>query len=421
MDIKLNFNVPPKNVNAVLLGTVFKGYRKYADVEAIIVEAYIKGRPEIGLVVPVEYMRKLLGGKVSREGFAKHVTPIDIRGDFSELADDLLAFYIFAQYINRNGIDLTINAYYAGDRKNLNTNLLGALFASIQDCPWVKRITINLKNLNKTISVNSRGFLNMLNGKLSEAEFKKRVSLTASKSTPGESRPSPVTAYLGCFKDQGDPVGLSGRDLNGFILQSDRMSPQMCIKICKDRGFRYAAVQYGKFCFCGNSYGRYGKADNCNMVCAGNPTKICGGTWANSVYEVGSGRGNTEATQPKSSIKSDKSGFYLDHCRAYQNAHNYASNTVPAHLSRFKRAIHMTCRIHNPQENTVITAKWYYRRPSGQLLFINQYSVRVKDTGKKYLSYHIELPKGKNWPAGNYEVHLIKEGKPIKRVIFSVR
>ncbi len=354
---------------------------------------------------------------------------------------------------------------------------------------------------------------------------RKNITLLSSKeSNKKPQNKTEKSQYIGCFKDKGDPRGLAGRDLNGFILQSDKMNPQMCIRICKDKGFGYAAVQYGKFCFCRNSYGRYGKADNCNMVCAGDSTKICGGTWANSVYkadrylktatvahyrgcfkdkgdplstkgrdlngyfvssknmsiekcmnicakrgfrfaglqyskqcfcgnrygtfgkssacnmvcsndptsicggfwansiyEVGSDRGNTEAAQPKSSIKSDKSGFYLDRCRAYQNAHNYASNTVPAHLSRFKRAIHMTCCIHNPQENTVITAKWYYRKPSGQLLFINQYSVRVKDTGKKYLSYHIELPKGKNWPAGNYEVRLTKGGKLIKRVTFSIR
>ena len=37
-------------------------------------------------------------------------------------------------------------------------------------------------------------------------------------------------------------------------------------------------------CFCGNSYGLYGLATNCNMACNGNSNEICGGNWANSVY-----------------------------------------------------------------------------------------------------------------------------------------
>lgn len=38
-------------------------------------------------------------------------------------------------------------------------------------------------------------------------------------------------------------------------------------------------------CYCGNSYGSYGKSI-CNTKCRGNSTQICGGDWANSVYDV---------------------------------------------------------------------------------------------------------------------------------------
>jgi hypothetical protein len=41
-----------------------------------------------------------------------------------------------------------------------------------------------------------------------------------------------------------------------------------------------------EFAVCGNSFGRSGKANNCDMRCAGNPDEICGGDWANSVYEI---------------------------------------------------------------------------------------------------------------------------------------
>jgi len=92
--------------------------------------------------------------------------------------------------------------------------------------------------------------------------------------------------YLGCFKDQGDPYGLSGRDLAAFGFRSDKMTPALCMRECARRGYRYAGVQYSSYCFCGNRYGRYGRATNCNMHCSGGKSKICGGTWANSIYDV---------------------------------------------------------------------------------------------------------------------------------------
>ena len=94
--------------------------------------------------------------------------------------------------------------------------------------------------------------------------------------------------YLGCFKDRGDPYGLRGRDLAAFGFGSDKMTPALCMRECARRGYRYAGVQYSSQCFCGNNYGRYGQATNCNMQCSGDRSKICGGTWANSIYDVAS-------------------------------------------------------------------------------------------------------------------------------------
>lgn len=88
---------------------------------------------------------------------------------------------------------------------------------------------------------------------------------------------------VGCFKDR------PGRDLNGSRSDSSAMTPASCIALCKSQGFAYAATQYGRQCFCGNSYGQYGAADNCNMPCSGNPSELCGGFYANSVYKI-SGR-----------------------------------------------------------------------------------------------------------------------------------
>uniref|UniRef100_A0A1I8G6Z3 WSC domain-containing protein n=1 Tax=Macrostomum lignano TaxID=282301 RepID=A0A1I8G6Z3_9PLAT len=51
---------------------------------------------------------------------------------------------------------------------------------------------------------------------------------------------------------------------------------------------RYSGVQNNFDCYCGNSYGSLGKdlESNCNKPCAGDATKICGGSNRNSVYAL---------------------------------------------------------------------------------------------------------------------------------------
>ena len=92
--------------------------------------------------------------------------------------------------------------------------------------------------------------------------------------------------YLGCYKDSGDPFSIKGRDLHGYGYMSRNLTPDACFLTCARKGFRYAGLQYSRSCVCGNRYGKYGKADNCNMPCTGDKSKICGGSWANSVYNV---------------------------------------------------------------------------------------------------------------------------------------
>jgi hypothetical protein len=89
------------------------------------------------------------------------------------------------------------------------------------------------------------------------------------------------TGYIGCFKDT------TAYDLDGFLERSRSNTPERCVETCRAKGFAYAAVQYGESCLCGNSYGKYGAADNCNYKCTGDSSKICGGYNANSVYGTG--------------------------------------------------------------------------------------------------------------------------------------
>lgn len=98
--------------------------------------------------------------------------------------------------------------------------------------------------------------------------------------------PDVSSKYLGCFKDKGDPLGTTGRDLNGAVFNRKDMTVELCSELCSKRGYRYAGVQFSSWCFCGNRYGTFGKANNCNMKCSGNSSEICGGSWANSVYKA---------------------------------------------------------------------------------------------------------------------------------------
>ena len=103
-------------------------------------------------------------------------------------------------------------------------------------------------------------------------------------------------SYIGCYRDEG-----SIRDIGGYYFRSGSMTHAKCSKTCLKKGFKYAGAQYADYCFCGNSYGKYGKADNCNMPCTGNKNEICGGAWANSVYAL-EGADNTPASSGISGI-----------------------------------------------------------------------------------------------------------------------
>ena len=54
--------------------------------------------------------------------------------------------------------------------------------------------------------------------------------------------------------------------------------------------FLPSIAQYGQECHCGDFFGLYGEADNCDMPCAGGVDgEVCGGLYANSIYQVYTG------------------------------------------------------------------------------------------------------------------------------------
>ncbi|MGA1847036.1 WSC domain-containing protein [Deferribacter abyssi] len=221
--------------------------------------------------------------------------------------------------------------------------------------------------------------------------------------------------YLGCFKDAGDPAGLRGRDLGAWWFSSANMTPQLCIQECGKRGYIYSGVQYGSQCFCDNNYGMYGPANNCNMKCSGDTSKICGGVWANDVYKTDTQHINN--TPQQSSII-----YKISECAAYQNSDNYLNKSIPEFLNKTISKIFITCKVKNIPINTVLTAQWYYIQPDGEKMFIINYPFEIKQVNYTgYLTYHLEMPSDKLWPPGNYEVIITNNGTQLKTITFKVR
>jgi hypothetical protein len=103
--------------------------------------------------------------------------------------------------------------------------------------------------------------------------------------------------YQGCFLDRTsehpdplvwDPI----RDLPLNKGSSKQMTPALCVAWCqagnatRKQPFQYAGVQEGTFCLCGDSFGRYGPADNCTLPCPGDSQFKCGNHLQHDVYKV---------------------------------------------------------------------------------------------------------------------------------------
>lgn len=82
-----------------------------------------------------------------------------------------------------------------------------------------------------------------------------------------------ATTYIGCYQDH------SIRDLEGASFIAVDMTTDLCQTYCVKKGFKYAGIQFGSQCYCGNSYGKYGSIDEakCNSGCPGKQKEKCGG------------------------------------------------------------------------------------------------------------------------------------------------
>jgi len=110
-----------------------------------------------------------------------------------------------------------------------------------------------------------------------------------------------------------------------MVYSKNTNNSLMCYKSCNKEGYKYFGLQNGKECFCGNKFGKYGKAKNCNMKCSGNKKKNCGGTWANSVFEINKSSTPVIPVKPEQARFSYK-GCYKDTSKRDLNKMVYSTN-----------------------------------------------------------------------------------------------
>ncbi|XP_052253970.1 uncharacterized protein LOC127860144 [Dreissena polymorpha] len=84
--------------------------------------------------------------------------------------------------------------------------------------------------------------------------------------------------YLGCYVDDWDRV------LDVEFDISDKNTPEECVRRCWE--FRYAGVESGNECFCGNTmHNPHESPDTeCADLCPGDDSEICGGHWRIRVF-----------------------------------------------------------------------------------------------------------------------------------------
>ena len=67
---------------------------------------------------------------------------------------------------------------------------------------------------------------------------------------------------------------------------SSKNTIEICKKLCFEKGYQYAGVEYSKECFCGNNVPKKvaSQQTECNMNCSGDRSQKCGGPNRMNVY-----------------------------------------------------------------------------------------------------------------------------------------
>ena len=85
------------------------------------------------------------------------------------------------------------------------------------------------------------------------------------------------------FDDPNDRV------LKDHFFTSPELTIEMCLAVCRAKGFRYSGLQWQIECHCGNEAEKgfeWAWPSKCNEKCIGDSRQICGGFGAASVWTV---------------------------------------------------------------------------------------------------------------------------------------
>ncbi len=312
--IRASFKVLPKNSLNLLLNVAVKGMKKEPRAKKILVDFYQDKKPIVGVQVNTKDLKAYLDGKISNSEFLKRCVFYDLRSNRVVLSEDFLNNYnTIIENIEESSNVLRLKLLYMGEQKQFLSSILPMMFDAVFYNPSVDRVIFRFE-LNGRMgfvefSAKTNDILDAIDGKMPPKEFGKRIVV---KSVLGKNqflaKGNLVYRYIGCFRDRGNPFGYKDRDVNAFGFNSDKMTVEICVNECARRGYKFAALQYSQSCMCGNSYGKFGKANNCNMTCKGKASEVCGGSWANSIYEVVSYTGKRSGYSRGIEVNTDRFG-----------------------------------------------------------------------------------------------------------------
>ncbi|KAH8801571.1 heme peroxidase [Xylogone sp. PMI_703] len=107
--------------------------------------------------------------------------------------------------------------------------------------------------------------------------------------------------YAGCYTE-----GTNTRALGAAFYPSDTQTIESCVASCK--GYLYAGAEYGRECWCGNSFGQGAvltSDSDCSMTCVGDQYEYCGAGNRLSVYVMnGTGSSSSSSSTSLSSTSS---------------------------------------------------------------------------------------------------------------------
>ncbi|KAL2023889.1 hypothetical protein VTK56DRAFT_666 [Thermocarpiscus australiensis] len=97
--------------------------------------------------------------------------------------------------------------------------------------------------------------------------------------------------------------GTGVRALSGASFAYDEMTLESCMANCT--GFDYWAAEYGRECYCGNSYHSSSQEtadEDCNMVCGGDPAEFCGAGNRIQLYSTTATRTSSATPTPTATL-----------------------------------------------------------------------------------------------------------------------